>query len=201
MKSASKPDITTIAATTATRRIISDKLVIEKTMKTLEQWFKVLDRKGAKQMSHKEIFEIVTSIPGLKMLGEWNHNLLTTSYEWDRGLKQRGQREAGFEISVSKTTGTPVEELYNAWIISGIRAKWLGKEKITIRKATENKSVRITWSDNVTSLSVDFYPLGAHKSKVVVQHQKIADSVQAAELKSYWTGKLSRLSDLLHPDK
>ena len=69
------------------RNIISDKLIVEKTTKTLEEWFKLLDKKGAKKMTHLEIFYLVESIDGLKPLGQWNQNLLTTSYEWNRGLK------------------------------------------------------------------------------------------------------------------
>jgi hypothetical protein len=53
-----------------------------------------------------------------------------------------------------------------------IRKTWL-PESITIRKATANKSMRITWIDEVTHLNVDFYSKGELKSQVVVQHSKI----------------------------
>jgi uncharacterized protein YndB with AHSA1/START domain len=178
------------------RKIITDKLLIEKTNRTLEDWFLVLDKKGAQKMNHPEIFALVSKIKGLGPLGEWNQNLLITSYEWSRGIKERGQKENGFEISVSKTVSVPVALLYNRWTDDPQRKKWL-KEKIIIRKATENRSVRITWSDNETSLSVDFYPKGNGKSQVVVQHLKIPDSKKATELKEYWSKKLNELKSLL----
>ena len=157
------------------RKIISDKLVVEKTGKTLEEWFILLDKKGASNMSHAEIFSLVSGIAGLNPLGQWNQNLLSTSYEWNRGLKERGQKEDGFEVSASKTINVPIHLLFEAWTITTKRNKWL-KEKITIRKSTENKSARITWSDNETALSIDFYPKGETKSMVVVQHMKIKTS-------------------------
>ena len=99
---------------TKQRSIITDKLVVEKTGKTIEHWFKLLDKGGAKKMKHIEIFNLVRSMKELDALGEWNHNLLTTTYEWDRGLKERGEKGNGFEISVSKTIEAPVDVLYNS---------------------------------------------------------------------------------------
>lgn len=174
------------------RSIITDKLVIEKTGKTMEAWFSVLDKKGAKKLTHIEIFELVSNTEGLKPLGQWNQNLLTTTYEWNRGLKERGEKEGGFEISVSKTINVPVAVLYNNWDDDKLRNKWL-KEKIIIRKSTKDKSARITWSDGKTSLSVDFYPKAVDKAQVVVQHQKIPDSKMAAKMKEYWSIMLDAL--------
>jgi hypothetical protein len=179
------------------RNIISDKLLIEKTGKPLEHWYKLLDKKGAKKLPHVAIFKLVSEIAELKSLGQWNWNLLSTSYEWSRGLKERGQREKDFEVSISKTIAAPVAELFNAWIDPAARNRWLGREKITIRKSTPSKSARITWSDGETSLSVDFYPKAADKSQVVVQHQKIGGSSEAAELKTYWAEKLEKLKSQL----
>ena len=140
----------------------------------------------------------MASIDGLKPLGQWNQNLLATSYEWDRGLKERGSRPDGsIEISVSKTVGVPIEVLYAALVDDDLRAKWLPGQNITFRKTTQNKSARITWSDNATSLSVDFYPKGDAKSQIVVQHMKIPDSEMASQMKEYWSAALDRLKAIL----
>ena len=178
------------------RKIITDKLVVEKTGTAIEEWFKQFDKAGAKKLSHIEIFNLISSIKQLQPLGEWNHNLLATSYEWDRGLKQRGEKENGFEISVSKTIDVPVSILFNTWVDDKIRNKWL-KEKIVFRKTTLNKSARITWSDNTTSLSVDFYSKGENKSQVVVQHLKLPNANKAEEMKTFWTKALTQLKSLL----
>jgi hypothetical protein len=138
----------------------------------------------------------VSGIEGLKPLGEWNQNLLVTSYTWSRGLRQRGEKDNGFEISVSKTVAAPLPVLYQAWADEKARSKWL-KQSIVTRKATENRSMRITWTDGVTSLSVDFYTKGDSKSQVVVQHLKLAGAADAAKMKSFWGGKLDTLKSML----
>jgi len=186
------------AAASGERRIITDKLVIEKTGRTMAEWFDVLDDRGAKKLGHAAIFDLVASIDGLKPLGQWNQNLLATSYEWDRGLKERGSRPDGsIEISVSKTVAVAVDVLYAALIDEELRAKWLPGESITFRKTTLNRSARITWSDGVTSLSVDLYAKGDRKSQIVVQHMKIPDAETAANLKEYWAAALERLRAVL----
>jgi len=184
-------------STARERKIITDKLVVEKTGKTLEEWFKLLDKKGAKKLAHAEIFDLVAGIDGLKPLGQWNHNLLATTYEWDRGLKERGQKADGIEISLSKTVAVPVAVLYQALIDDKLRNRWLPETNLVFRKTAENKSARVTWSDGETSLSIDFYLKGADKSQIVVQHLKIPDSERAAEMKEFWGTKLNGLKKLL----
>jgi hypothetical protein len=179
------------------RSIITDKLVLEKTNKTIEEWFVYLDRHGAKKMTHLEIFKLIGAIPGLEPLGQWNHNLLTTTYEWSRSLKERGQKENGFEVSISKTVNVPVKALYQSWVDPKIRKRWLEHDNIEIRKATENKSARISWLSDGTSLSVDFYAKGETKSQVVVQHLKLPGSTKANEMKAYWGAALEKLKSLL----
>lgn len=181
---------------TKPRQIITDKLVVAQTGKTMEEWFVHFDKKGAKKCKHEEIFNLVSKTKGLENFGQWNQNLLTTSYEWNRGLKERGEKADGFEISVSKTINVPVNKLYAALIDDKLRKKWLG-EKIVFRKTTENKSARITWSDGETSLSVDFYVKGESKSQIVVQHLKLPDSRTAEKMKAYWGEALKKMSDVL----
>ncbi|WP_118976457.1 SRPBCC family protein [Taibaiella koreensis] len=179
------------------RAIITDKLVKAQTGKTMEEWFLKLDKLGAKAMKHAEIFSLVGATKGLEPLGQWNQNLLTTSYEWSRGLKQRGEKENGFEISVSKTMNVPVQLLYQSWTDSKLSARWLPGETFTIRKATENKSLRITWSDDTTSVSVELYIKTPEKTQIVVQHMKLPDAEQAAARKEYWSGRLEALKALI----
>jgi len=178
------------------RNIITDGLVVELTGENLEHWFNWLDQQGAQKLSHAEIFALLSLHQPLQSLGQWNQNLLTTTYEWERGLKQRGQRENGFEISVSKTVNVPISSLYRAFINEEHRKRWL-KENIHIRKTTENKSARVTWSDNETSLSIDFYTKGETKAQIVVQHHKISQFALAEGLKKFWAEKLESLKSLL----
>lgn len=178
------------------RKIITDKLVTEKTGKTLEFWFHILDKKHAKKMSHSEIYDLVRDIEGLKALGQWNQNLLTTSYEWSRGLKERGQKEKGYEVSVSKVIEVPVNILYNAWTDNKIRDEWLSDSKLVFRKMTENKSLVITWTD-CTTVRVELYKKNENKSQIVVQHMKISDFEIAEKMRTFWIHSLIKLKTLL----
>jgi hypothetical protein len=179
------------------RKIISDKLSLEKTGFPLEHWYSELDNKGAREMQHPEIYSLVTTIKGLKPLGEWNQNLLTTSYEWSRGLKKRGQREKDFEIAVSKTVNVPVEQLFLMWTDPARKRKWLPGHRFTVSKLTMNKSIRAAWEDGETRISVEFYSKGENKSQVVVQHQKILSPGSADEFRDMWTAMLNALKDQL----
>ena len=181
------------------RNVITDKVVVPKTGKTMDEWFEVLDQKGAKRLSSHGIYDLILGIDGLKPLGEWNCGLLSTSYQWDRGLRERGEKKDGFEISVSKTIAAPVAMLYAAWVDDGLRTKWLA-EKITITKLTENKSVRVLWSDDSTRLSVDLYARGEGKSQMVVQHLKIPGSEMAAQMKEFWAERLNTLKGILESE-
>ena len=179
------------------RNVITDKIVVAKTGKTIAEWFEILDEKGAKKLDSHGIHALIASIDGLKPLGEWNQGLLSTTYQWDRGLRERGEKADGFEISVSKTVSVPVDELFYAWVDPAIRGEWLSEKGIWITKATENKSVRALWGDKMTRLSVDFYAKGDDKSQVVVQHLKIPDSEKAAEMKAYWADALNKLKSVI----
>jgi hypothetical protein len=182
---------------TKERKIITDTLIVEKTGKTMEEWFKVLDKKGAKKLDSRGIYALIQSIEGLKPLGEWNQGLLSTSYQWDRGLRERGEKKAGFEVRVSKTIMVSLEVLYQAFADNKLRMSWLPEKKLAITKTTENKSARGVWIDGETRLSVDFYPKGADKSQIVVQHLKIPDSSMASEMKAYWSEALDKLKSSL----
>jgi len=83
--------------------------------------------------------------------------------------------------------------LYQAFVDDKLRMRWLPEKKLSITKATENKSIRAAWIDGKTRLSIDFYRKGDEKSQIVVQHLKLPDSEKAAEMKEYWGHALERL--------
>lgn len=65
-----------------------------------------------------------------------------------------------------------------------------------MRKATKNKSMRITWEDG-TSVELWFTAKGKAKSQVAVSHRKLPDNATAARLKEYWAERLAALADVL----
>ena len=169
---------------------MSDEAVKAKTGKTWQEWFSILNKAGAKKMSHQEIVKLLNSKHNV---GPWWCQMVTVTYEQQSGLRDNHQKPDGYQISVSRTLSSPVGRLYKAFATDTQREDWLGENGLHIRKATANKSMRVRWKDGKTSLEINFYPKSADKSQVVVQHSKLPSAAAAARMKTYWSRALDRL--------
>jgi uncharacterized protein YndB with AHSA1/START domain len=173
---------------------MSDAAVKAKTGKTWKEWFSILDKAGAKKLSHKEIVKYVNTEQGV---GPWWQQMITATYEQQRGLRAEHEKPTGFEISVSRTVAAPVPALYEAFGNTRKRAQWLQEEGLVERTAVKNKSMRVTWNDQKTILAISFLPKGEGKSQIVVQHGKLPNARSAAKMKKYWGEALDRLRALI----
>ena len=173
---------------------MSDEAVKAKTGKVWKEWFAVLDKAGAKKMNHQEIAKYLNTGQGV---GPWWGQMVTVTYEQARGMRKPNERTDGYQISVSRTLKVPIEKLYKAFANDKARNAWLAEDGLEVRKATANKSMRVTWNDVKTSLEINFYPKGDDKSQVVVQHSKLPNAQASAAMKTYWTRALDRLRDSL----
>lgn len=165
-----------------------------RTGKDWEEWIAVLDKAGARKMSHKEIAAYLydkQKIPG------WWAQMVTVGYEQARGLRQKHEKAEGFEIGSSKTLDVPVAKAFAAWDDERLRRRWLKDSAFTIRKATPHKTMRITWVDSRTIVDVYFNSKGGGKSQVTVQHRKLADAKQAERMKKYWAEQLEKLKEVV----
>ncbi len=172
---------------------MSNEAVEKKTGRDWIKWVAILDAAKADQMKHSEIARYVHEkhqIPG------WWAQTVTVGYERVRGLRAINEKSDGFAISKSLTLKVGLSTLYQAWDDVEIRRRWLD-EDFTIRKATPEKSMRITWSDGRTNLDVYFYAQGEGKSQVNVQHSKLRDGEEARSSKQYWAEKFALLKRLL----
>lgn len=174
---------------------IGDEAVNARTGKTWAEWGKILDAAGGRKLNHKQIVAYLSE--HYPKVGGWWTQMVTVGYEQSRGLREKHQKPGGYEISGSKTLAVPVARAFEAWKNDKLRQKWLPGEKITIRKAAANKSMRITWSDGTSSVSVNFYAKGDGRSQVAVQHGKLSSAKQAAAKKKYWADRLNRLKEML----
>ncbi|HMG76830.1 MAG TPA: SRPBCC domain-containing protein [Pyrinomonadaceae bacterium] len=172
---------------------MSDEAVESKTGKTWSRWFKHLDAAGGKKMTHQEIAAHLSEKHGVR---PWWTQMVAVTYEQARGLRDKHEKPQGFEISVSRTIAAPVGKAFKAWTVEKTRRQWL-PANLEIRKATTNKSLRITWEDGKTSLAVAFLAKGADKSQVVAQHGKLPDAKSAAKMKKFWAEALDRVKALL----
>lgn len=173
---------------------VGDEAVKKATGKTWPQWFSVLDKAGCKGMNHKQIVAVVHD---KFEVGPWWRQMVTVGYEQARGLREKHQTARGYSISRSKTFAVPIGTLFAAWKDVKVRGRWLQDAGLTIRKATTNKSLRITWVDGKTNVDVLFTKKGAAKSQVAVQHGKLPDARSGVKMKDYWGGALDRLAAVL----
>ena len=88
------------------------------------------------------------------------------------------------------------ERLYRAFADARQRKRWLDGVKLTVRKATPHRSVRISW-DDATSVEVWLTAKGAEKSSAAVAHRKLASKADAEQRKAYWGERLDALAKLL----
>jgi activator of Hsp90 ATPase-like protein len=182
----------TTKSSTAPR--MSDIAVKAKTGKNWKDWFAVLDKAGARKMNHQEIVKLVSEKYDV---GPWWQQMVTVSYEQARGLREKYQKPAGYQISVSRTVNAPVAKLYKSFSDARSRSSWLPEKGFVVRTKTADRSMRVSWNDNKSSLEINFYPKTADKTQVVVQHSKLPDAKSSAKMKTYWGKALDRLRSSL----
>jgi len=173
---------------------MSDAAVLAKTGKTWREWCRALDAIDAEGLPHREI---AAHLRRAHDLPQWWAQTVTVGYERIRGLREVGQRRGGaYEINKSKTVPVPVAALYRAFAIARSRALWLPGVDLTVRKATPEKSLRITWPDD-TRVEAAFIAKGESKSQVTVQHTGLATKRDAETMKAFWTERLGVLLERL----
>lgn len=115
-------------------------------------------------------------------------------YERARGLRPVSETAQGYQVGASKTIDVPLDALWRAWNDGRTRRRWL-PETFTVRKATEPRSMRITWNDG-SDLQVLFYAKGDTKSQVTVDHRKLPGT-QIDPMRTYWKERLAALKELV----
>jgi uncharacterized protein YndB with AHSA1/START domain len=172
----------------------SDATLKARTGCTWERWVKALDHSKAYTWTHREIAKHVMEqykIPG------WWAQTVAVGYERIKGLRAVNQRRDGsFEANKSRTFAVPVSRLFEAFHDPRVRARWLPDVKLTVRTAVSPKYLRVTWPD-ATSVVVGFTAMGAAKSQVAIQHEKLRDAAAVLRTKEFWAGRFDALKEIL----
>lgn len=172
---------------------VSDEAVLAATGKNWASWLVVLDAANATALSHKEIAVYLSQE---QSVSDWWCQMVTVGYEQARGMREKHQMTDGYKISRSRTLNVPLKVAYAAWVEEGRRAQWLS-HPIEIRKQTPFKSLRVTWGEDQTHLTVSFYEKGDDKTQVVVEHSKLSNVEDAETHKAFWTTTLEKLETAL----
>jgi hypothetical protein len=170
---------------------VGDEVLKERSGKTWAEWFPILDKAGAKKMNHTEITTVLHGkfgVPG------WWCQMIAVGYEHSRGLRELHESCAGFSASVSRTLGIGVKPLFAACADDKKRGAWLSEDKLAVSTARPEKAVRGAW-DGASRLEIRFYPKGAAKTQVVIDHMKLASSSDVEKMKAFWSENLERLRE------
>lgn len=123
----------------------------------------------------------------------WSAQSVTVSYERARALRTVGEHVDGFAVTLSRTVAVSVDRLYQAFLDRSLRKRWLPDGKLSVRTATEPKSVRFDWDDGQTRVNVGFTAKGEAKSTVALEHARLANAEEAERMKIYWRARISTL--------
>ncbi|MDQ3985918.1 MAG: DUF4287 domain-containing protein [Actinomycetota bacterium] len=173
---------------------VSDTKIKEATGKKWDQWFSILDRWGARNQKHGEIARFLTDKHDVA--GWWAQSI-TVGYERARGLRLKYQQADGFTISASKTIAVPIDVLFDAFVNSRTRKKWLTDGTMSLRTSQPGRTARFNWEDGSTRVNVGFTAKGPSKSMVALAHERLADADEAETTKALWKERLAELKSLL----
>jgi uncharacterized protein YndB with AHSA1/START domain len=168
--------------------------VMRATGRAWNEWLTVLDRAGARTLAHKDIAMLLSRKFGVP---DWWSQMVTVGYEQARGLRAAGERADGFAANASRTVDTRLARLYDAWSDTATRSRWLLDAPVEVRRSTDGKSMRLTWTPGDSRVEVTFAAKGLGKSQVAVEHAKLASARAAKTQKAYWAAALQRLKTLL----
>jgi uncharacterized protein YndB with AHSA1/START domain len=174
---------------------VGSEAVLRATGRAWDEWLRVLDKAGAKSMPHKDIALMLSrkfNVP------DWWSQMVTVGYEQARGLREKYQKASGYSATASKTIAAGVDRIYGAWIDPAIRVKWL-EAPVEIRRSTDGRSIRITWTVGNSTVDVGFFSKGPDKSTVQVEHAKLKDAAHVMAQKQFWGDALDRLKSMFEP--
>lgn len=170
---------------------VGDDVLKERTGKAWAEWFPILDKAGAKKMNHTQITDVLHEkygVPG------WWCQMVAVGYEHSRGLRELHQSSAGFSASVSRTFDVALKPLFTACADDKKRQAWLTGDKLLISTARPEKAVRGVWGGE-SRMEIRFYPKGATKTQVVIDHMKLESSADVERMKAFWSENLERLRE------
>ena len=178
------------------RLATSDEKIRQRTGRSWEQWFAILDDWGAAERSHLDTARWLAEQQGLDPLA-WNVQAIASSYELARGLRVAGEKDDGFAITVSRTVAVDVERLYDAFAEESLRERWLPDGELSPRTARRPKSARFDWGAGGTRVNVTFLATPQAKSTVALAHRRLPTAADADRMRAYWRQRLDALKRAL----
>jgi Domain of unknown function (DUF4287) len=173
---------------------MSQEAIRRRTGRGWEEWFDLLDEWGGTERKHRDIVAWLIEEQGI---AGWDAQSVTVSYERARGMREVGEGVNGFAATAAKTVAVPVERLYAAFVDDSVRERWLPDGQLSVRTATEPKSIRFDWGDGTTRVIAWFEPKGESKSTATLSHERLANGAELEQMKAYWRERVAALKEVL----
>jgi hypothetical protein len=204
------PDHTAPAgAASPTRSGISEASVLKATGHGLGHWFAVLDAFGGATQGHTASARHLAldhGVPG------WHAQGITVTYERARGLRAVNQATSGFQVSVSKTMASTVEEVMAVLRNPRRRKAWLADQDPELARALatgvdkprrrglylkRDRSAGLRFPLAGTSVEFSIAPKPRGGITFVVAHTKLPNAAQVEERRAQWKSALLTLKSQL----
>ena len=161
---------------------MSDAAVAQRTGKTWEEWFAILDDAGAAALEHREIVAVLVE----HEVGPLWREMVTVGYERARGRNAEKQASGGYAISVTRTVSASLEASIGAWEKPTRRKRFLS-EPITFATRRNEKVLRFGWPKTQSRVSVRFVPRSKTRTEVTVEHDKMKTAREVPKMKEFWS--------------
>ena len=173
----------------------SDETVKKATGKTWDEWFKILNKKGAADMPHKDIARMLFD-EGQITSGWWCQTV-TVGYEQKIGRRVWGQTSTGhFAVTTSVTLPGNIDGVLAAWedLADGKTAfNGLKIDKSPRISATEKWRYWRVRLEDESKISVNIGMKNGEQVLLSINHDNLKDKNQADEWKKFWVKFLTQL--------
>jgi hypothetical protein len=179
---------------------MNDSILLEKTGKTMQDWFSFIDRFTSLGLNEKELSRLIHD--NFK-IGSWFQNAIITTYLRQKQNTGVEMPPDGIRIENSIKLNLPLQTLCNLWSDHKLRNTWFPMVSYTIVRDNPKKLIQLLWFDSVSIVNIRFSKIDKATSLVEVVHSNLPDTKVAREMESYWkrilqTLKESVTSDLFH---
>ena len=170
---------------------ISDDAVREETGKGWNDWRQLINESTVAGEDHTAIATFVRDTFGVD---EWWAQTITVGYERITGRRLPYQRPDGtFTASKSATVAVGADRLRSMLLDDGARAALFGRTPTELLSDPSAKAIRIAVGPGTATVGLTEGSDG--RTKVTIEHAKLAEFGQVEEWKAFWAGWLASLTD------
>lgn len=192
---------------------VSSEAVEKATGKGWTQWFDFLNKKGAGNVSHKEIVALLAKT----IDNTWWCQKISSAYENFKGARVTGQvATGGYQMGMRRTISLSLKEAWKMMTSEEGLAVWLGEfsemnfkprgEYLTksgvrgrINVLEEQSHVRLTWQPkhwkSPSVLQVRVIPKKNHVT-ISFHHESLPDVADREKMKQHWEKVLDKLETM-----